>query len=609
MADQPEPPDIDVDIPIPGGLKVTTDGQAYHILLVGDFAGSEAGRVSGPLADAVVPVTPHSLAEFMESARPAVTFKIADPLAAGNVLTEVELAFDSMQALRPDSIVSQIPAVKPLADMRQQIVERMHGKRSSEALDKSVAQVVGSDPGLAWLGEALKWTPAAAPSDPGAVDDVLGQLDLGGESDKDEQASPPGKSPVGKLVSAAAGKGAAIPAEEASALRRALAEIDRRIAAWLSAVLHTPEIQSIEASWRSLGFLVSQMDFREGVRLSVLHAHDGELLERFRTLLIDPVFDEGADAPDLIVVSRTFGNSAGDMEALDELAQHAASLPAIALAGVTPGFFGVKYAWQIATLPAVSNVLDQWQFAKWKNLRQQPYARALGVVTGRGLLREPYRRDDGAEAAWAYNEACIGDKDFVWAPGPVAMAVSVARSVATRGWPTALTGFVHGRVEGFKTATGGKKGDKRFGPSDIRLTQDKIEELGMAGINAVVAVGDHDDALVCNGMTAAQVPRDDVNALLEVSLPYQLFACRLSALLFCLKPHLSGMPADNVVPFVTQHVRDWLPAEGEPSPETVQVQTRPADDGSGAVELAVTVTPPDSVLPGGVPVVMGYRLS
>ena len=32
------------------------------------------------------------------------------------------------------------------------------------------------------------------------------------------------------------------------------------------------------------------------------------------------------------------------------------------------------------------------------------------------------------------------------------------------------------------------------------------------------------------------------------------------------------------------------------------------EDGASALEIAVTVTPPQSVLPGGVPVVMGYRL-
>ncbi len=606
MTDQPKPPDIDVDIPIPGGLKVTTDGQPYHILLVGDFTGSEAAALSGPLNDGVVSVTADSLGELMQSARPSVSYKTTDPVASGNVMVEVSLEFDSLKAFEPKHLLGRIADTKTLAAVRERIVERMRGKLASEDLTQLVAQTVSSDPAFGWLETTLKWTPAKPQADTGSVGDLMSQLNLGDDSDKETSAPP--KSPVGRLVSAAADDGTGIPSEEASALRRTLAEIDRRLSSWLTSVLHAPQVQSIEASWRSLAYLVSQIDFRKSVRLSVLHAPAGDLLERFRTMLVDPVFDEGANAPDLIVVDRSFGSSATDLEALDELAQHGVSLPAVVLAGVSPQFFGVKYAWQIATLPTILNVLDQWQFAKWKTLRSQPYARSIGVMVGRCLLREPYKRGDGTDLDFSYGEACTSDKDFIWANGPIATATTIARSVAETRWPMAMSGFVHGRVEGFKTALGGKKGDKTFGPSDTKLTQEKTEELGMAGINAVIGVGDHDDALVCNGLTCARAPRDDVNALLEVSLPYQLFACRLSVLLFTLKPHLSGLSPEKLASFVTQHVRDWLPFEGDPTTEQVSVQTQPSEDDPSKLELAVTVTPPQTMLPGGVPVVMGYRL-
>ncbi len=606
MADQQEPPDLEVNIPIPEGLRVTREGQPYHVLVVSDFTGSAAGTLSGPLDDGVISVTADSLGELMQTARPSVNYKTTDPLASGNVMTTVSLEFDSLRAFEPKHLAVQIPATKSLAGVRGRIVERMHGKLTSKGLGQVVTQAVGSDPALAWLQEALKWTPVKPAADVEAVDDLMGQLDLGEDSDK--ETSPPPKSPVGRLVSAAADAGTAIPSEEASTLRRALAEIDHRLSAWLTAVQHAPEVQSVESAWRSLAYLVSQMDFRKGLRLSILHAPTGKLTERFRALLINPVFDEDADAPDLIVVDRQFGSSAADMEMLDELAQHGASLPAIVLTGVSPQFFGVKYPWQMATLPTISNVLDQWQFAKWKTLRAKPYARSLGVVFGRCLLREPYGRNGDGDLDFSYREPCISDKDFVWANGTIAVATTIARGVAEVGWPTKMSGYIDGRVEGFKTATGGKKGDKTFGPSDTRLTQEKIEELGMAGLNAVVGIGDHDDVLVWNGMTSARAPRDDVNALLEVSLPYQLFACRLSVLLFCLKPHLLGQSAEKLVPFVTQHIRDWLALADEPTPEQVSVQTRPSEDDPSTLELAVTVTPPQSLLPGGVPVVMGYRL-
>jgi len=613
MADHPEPPELEITDSVPEGLRVTTD-QPYHVLLVSNFAGSDAGTVSGPLSKGVVNAAADSLGELMQTARPTVAYKTTDPLASGNVMAEVNITFDSLKAFDPKNLVGQIPAAKSLAAVRERIVNRLHGKLSPEALSAAVATAVAADNGIEWLQQSLEWTPAPKAADPDAVDDLLGQLDLGGESG--EESTPAPKSPIGKIVAAAA-DGSTIPMEEASALRRTLAEVDRRISSWLTTVLHSPQVQSVESAWRSLAFLMSQMDFRKGLRLSLLHTADGELLERIRTMLIDPVFDEGVDAPALIVVDHQFGNSAPDVEALDELAQHAASLPAVALAGISPQFFGARFAWQIATLPTIRNVFDQWQFAKWKTLRSQPYARSLGVVFGRCLLRIPYGQRNGnvldprAAAGgvdFFYREPCAGDKDFVWANGPIGAATTIVRSVADSGWPTAMSGYVHGRVEGFKTAMGDKKGDKKFGPGDSPLPQAKIEELGIVGINAVAGIPNHDHMLVWNGLTAARVSRDDANALLEVSLPYQLFAARLSVLLFALKPHLVGMSPEKLVPLVTQHICDWLPFEGEPTAEQVSVQTRPSEESPGTLELAVTVTPPSAVLPGAIPVVMGYRL-
>ena len=171
-----------------------------------------------------------------------------------------------------------------------------------------------------------------------------------------------------------------------------------------------------------------------------------------------------------------------------------------------------------------------------------------------------------------------------------------------------LLGYGARASRGFKTAEGGKKGDKKFGPSDTTLAQAKIEELGMAGINAAVGVADHEDVLVWNGMTVARARRNDPAALFEVSMPYQLFAGRLSALLFALKPSLSGKGGEEVTALVTKHMRDWVPFEEEPSAEQLSVQTQPSADHPEVLELAVTVVPPSSLLPGGVPVVMGYRL-
>jgi len=605
MSDQEVPQLGDIDIPSPRGLRVTAE-RPYHLLIVSDLAGP-AGEIGGPLKDGVVDVNAESFDEIMASAAPSISFTTTDPFASGNKMVEIKLSIKSLKDFDPENIATQIPVARPLMTVRKHLVDRMHGKADESQVKDAVASAA-TDADNAWLADSMKWAPGSAPAaSEEQVDDILGQIDLGDGSD-DSGEKP--KSPLSSIVSAAAEKGAGgLAPEESSAIRRTIGEIDRRVSAWLNKVLHAKEVQPVEAAWRSLAFLVSHMEFRKGVRLSVLHAALSDAADRFVSRVIDPVFDEGADAPETILLDYGFSSSASDLESLDTLAQNGASLPAMVFGNISPAFFGVKQTWQIATLPPMLNHFDQWQFAKYKTLRGQLYANYLGIVFGRALLRAPHGHGDLKDLAFHYREDNVTEKDFLWANGVIAVGCTIAASAAKNNWPTQMSGFVNGRVEDFKTAEGGKKGDKKFGPTDTDLPQPKIEELAAAGLNAVVGFRDSDDAIVWNGLTTARPKKMDPDGLLQVSLPYQLFASRLSTLLFELKPHLAGMGADAVTKTVRAHVQDWLSTEdAKISEEDLRVQVGGTDDDPNTTMLAVTVTPPPTILPGAIPVVVGYKL-
>lgn len=597
-------PDIEVNDTIPSGLKVSAD-QPYRALLVTSLTGSsEHVTLNGPLNTQVTPVDATRFDDFMRDASPTLTFSLDDPM--GGPPASLTLSFESIKDFHPDSLIAGTALLSSIQSVRVACVERLHGKIKAEDLQTAVDTVINADERYAWIRKSLSWKPQTASSDK-QIDDVLASLDLGDDAGDDNAAHD--RSAVSDAVARAARDENTPSPDEVAGIRRAVAEIDRRLTAWITAILHAPEFQSIEQAWRSLAFLVSHVEFRKGVRLTVLHAAPAQRLPRFIELLIDPVFDEGADAPDVVLVDHNFGGQAPDYEALEELSQNAASIPCIVIAGVGPGFFGVKHAWQIATLPSIPNMFDQWQFAKWKSRRNALESQALGVIFGRGMLRAPYEPREGDELAFRYREQTVGEKDFLWCSGAVGAGVTILRSVTDIGWPTAMAGMINGNVEGFATGTGGKRGDKEFGPTDTRLPQAKIDELGAIGVNALVAPPDEADAVVWNGLSALRPAQLDPNALLEVSLPYRLFASRISNLLFELKPSLEGIGAEAVEKTVKTHVAQWLGLGSTPETDDLNILTRQAEDDPGKIELAVTVKPPQSILPAGIPVVMGYRVS
>jgi len=583
------------------------DVPAYHILFIADFAGSEQAALSGVINDQVLPVTAESFDALVGAAGPTLALKIADPVKGGGGWADITLRFESLRDFDPAQLIGRIPATQGLAGAREQFVARLRGKITADALSASVRQAVNTDAALHWISDALQQRPStAAQASPDAVDSLLSQIDLG----EGDAASPPSRprTAFGAAVSAVAGA-AGIPADEASAIRRAVAEIDRRLSLWLTAVLHAPPLQAMESAWRSLAFLVRKMEFRKNLRLSVLHAPRAVLAERIRRLVIDPVFDEGAATPDLIAVNSVFANTAADVEVLDELAQHAASLPAVVVAGVGAEFFGAKFAWQVPTLPPLVNHFDQWQFAKWRGLRDQMYARSLGVVFGRCLLRPSHGPLEGRDLEFQYREPIAGEHELIWAPGVLAAACSIARSVAEMGWPTRMAGHPFGAVDGFATAALGQDGGKTAGPTDTHMPLSKVQELGKVGVNAVVALKADQEATFWNGLSAARPEKIDQEGMLEISLPYQLFAARLGSLLIGLKPELSGLSPEGLEARVRDRLVAWLSEAGGPDvANLITVLTRTPEGDPAGLEFAASIVPPPSILPGGVPMVLGYRV-
>ncbi|MGA9662291.1 MAG: type VI secretion system contractile sheath large subunit, partial [Pseudomonas alloputida] len=60
-----------------------------------------------------------------------------------------------------------------------------------------------------------------------------------------------------------------------------IAELDRVLSKQMDAILHEPAFQQLESSWRSLKLLVDRTDFRENIKLEVLHVSKEDLLDDF----------------------------------------------------------------------------------------------------------------------------------------------------------------------------------------------------------------------------------------------------------------------------------------------------------------------------------------
>lgn len=53
-----------------------------------------------------------------------------------------------------------------------------------------------------------------------------------------------------------------------------IAELDKKISAQMDEILHHEKLQQVESAWRGIKLLVDRTDFRENIKIQLMHATD-----------------------------------------------------------------------------------------------------------------------------------------------------------------------------------------------------------------------------------------------------------------------------------------------------------------------------------------------
>jgi len=531
--------DANVEFSTGAGTPEVTGRRPYSMVFVSDLGADKA-------LDRLTAIDKEAFAAVLSRAKPTLTVALKDPFGAGPDW-EFQLTFDSLKAFEPAGLPAQVPGAGWRVGVRDKLVARRQAKISSAEFDKALNTAADADPSLAWLRAAE----AAAPPGRGAPPPAEGPegpsvLDLVEEPDESARVS----AEVEKLARAAGDAEARISGAEVGRLNKLLTRLDLELGQISDAVLNHPDVRRLETAWRGLKFMIDRIEFRDtGVRLSVLHTRRDEAVSRFIEHVVNPAFDGEVPTPGLVIFDYAFAITPADMELLDELAQHAASLPVPVVFPIEAGFFNIKGWRLLKNLPHLSGLIDGWQFAKWRSLRDQPYARSLVPVVGRFILRPPYAAKPGGPQ-YAHNETVAKINDLVWAHGHLAIGICAARAYARHGWPTRMFGAQAGKLEDLPVVDNPNDPQNPWGPGDLFLPDRRIDELPEVGMNLLQAVKNNDYCILLGGVSAAR-PKQTTEtskhqAALEISLPYQQFANITSAYLSEQLPTLRGLQPQKV---------------------------------------------------------------
>jgi len=233
-----------------------------------------------------------------------------------------------------------------------------------------------------------------------------------------------------------------------------IAALDAQISRQLDAVMHHPDFQRVESTWRGVKSLIDQTDFRQNVRIELLDISKDHLVQDFedapeiaQTGLYLHTYIQEYDTPGgepiaAAISNFEFDRSPQDIALLRNISKVSAAAHMPFIGSVGPAFFGKDSMEEVAAIKDIGNYFDRAEYLKWKAFRDSDDARYVGLLMPRVLGRLPYGPDTVPVRSFNYVENVKGpDHDkYLWTNASYAFAANMVKSFITNGWCVQIRG-------------------------------------------------------------------------------------------------------------------------------------------------------------------------
>lgn len=245
-----------------------------------------------------------------------------------------------------------------------------------------------------------------------------------------------------------------------SELVKDIAWIDATLNDAVNAILHHRDFQGLEASWRSLQYLVREAQSAEAVKIKFLDcswddlAKDAERsLEFDQSQVFKRVYEDEFGTPG----GEPFGLLIGDYEVRHhptpdhkyndlEILQFMSGIAAAAFApfitGLHPALLGLDSFSDLGSALNLQRTFEQAEYIKWKAFRDQEDSRFVGLVLPKVLARLPYADDGSRNDGFRFFEDVDGltNDKYLWGNAAFCFGSVVIRSFANYGWLADIRG-------------------------------------------------------------------------------------------------------------------------------------------------------------------------
>jgi type VI secretion system protein ImpC len=326
--------------------------------------------------------------------------------------------------------------------------------------------------------------------------------------------------------------------------------LDELITNQLNEVIHAPEFQQLEGSWRGLHYLVDQSETSAMLKLKVMNISKKDLLrdlqravEFDQSATFKKIYEEeygmlGGQPYGALVGDFEFTRHPEDMELLEKMSNVAAAAHAPFISAASPALFNLNEFTDLAGPRDLEKIFDNEAYLRWNMFRKSDDSKYVGLCLPHVLMRLPYGKETVPIDEFDFEEGVDGrdHKKYLWGNAAYAFAARLTDAFARHEWCAAIRGVEGGGlVEGLPTHTfQTDDGDIAVKcPTEIGITDRREYELAKLGFVPLCYYKGTNNAVFIGAQSTnkPQVYMEDdatANARLAAQLQYTMAIARFA---------------------------------------------------------------------------------
>ncbi len=404
-------------------------------------------------------------------------------------------------------------------------------------------------------------------------------------------------------------------------IKQGIQAIDEVLTGQLNAVMHHPDFQKLEGTWRGLHYLVMNSETSTSLKIKVLNVSKRDLFKDvdkavefdqsqiFKKLYENEFGTPGGEPYGALVGDYEFTNHPEDISLLEKMSNVAAAAFCPFLSAADPSLFGFDSFSELSKPRDLAKIFDSVEYTKWKSYRESDDSRFVTLAMPRVLSRLPYGSNTKPIEEFDYEEVeldasgkskPVPHEGYCWMNAAYVLGTRLTDAFAKYGFCTAIRGAEGGgKVEGLPahifTSDDGDSDLKC--PTEIGITDRREKELSDLGFLPLVHYKNTDYSVFFGAQSTQKAKKYDrpeatANAAISARLPYLMATSRFAHYLKVIARDKIGsfMEREDCQAFLQRWIMNYVSADEKPSAETkaryplreaqIQVDEIPGQPGS-----------------------------